>query len=75
MDEAEQVLERLRRIRELTERDAPAGALLDELRRLVTEAEEWARREGDARAKQAASDLAAVMAGRGEVAPLALVRE
>jgi hypothetical protein len=75
MDETERVLERLRRIRELTERDAPADALLDELRRLVAEAEAWARVEGDARARQAVADLAATMPGSGEVVPLALVRE
>jgi hypothetical protein len=75
MDEAERVLERLQRIQELNEGDAPAGVLLDELRELVAEAEEWARSEGDARAREAAANLAAAMNGRGEVVPFALARE
>jgi hypothetical protein len=58
MDEAERVLERLRRIRELDRRQAPAGAVLDELRELVDEAEAWARLEGDGRARAAVSALA-----------------
>jgi len=46
MDEARRVLERLARIDELERGDAPPGALLDELRELVREAEAWARAEG-----------------------------
>jgi hypothetical protein len=53
MDEAEKVLERLRRIRELDEGAAAPSRLLDELRELVGEAESWARAEGDARARAA----------------------
>jgi hypothetical protein len=75
MDEVERVLERLRRIRELNEGNAPTGVLLDELRELVTEAEYWARSEGDARAREAAAGLAAALNGRGEVVPLVLARE
>jgi Tfp pilus assembly protein PilN len=56
MDETNRVLARLRRIEELRER-ASASALLEELRALVPEAEAWARVEGDARARVAASKL------------------
>jgi hypothetical protein len=75
MDEAERVLDRLERIRELNEGDAPAGVLLDELRELVAEAEEWARAEGDARAHAAAAALGERLSQAREVAPLALVTE
>ena len=57
MDEAEKVLERLRRIRELDEGRAAPALVLDELRELVSEAEGWARVEGDARARAAAVEL------------------
>ena len=62
MDETERVLRRLRRIDELREgaelrEEAPASALLEELRALVPEAEAWARTEGDARARVAATKL------------------
>ncbi len=62
MDEAEQiheperVLSRLRRIDELRA-GGSAGDLLDELRELVPEAEEWARSDGDERARAAAARL------------------
>jgi hypothetical protein len=59
MDHAEAVLVRLDRIRKLDRARAPAARLLDELRLLVSEAEEWARAEGDARARAAASELEA----------------
>jgi hypothetical protein len=75
MDEAERVLDRLERIRELNEGRAPASLLLGELRELVVEAEEWARVEGDARARVAAAALGARVAGAEEVVPLALVAE
>jgi hypothetical protein len=61
MDEAEKVLERLRRIRELDEGNAAPALLLDELRELVSEAEGWARVEGDARARAAALELGDVI--------------
>jgi hypothetical protein len=57
MDEAEKVLERLRRIRELDEARAAPALLIDELRELVSEAEGWVRVEGDARARAAAREL------------------
>jgi len=62
MDETNRVLARLRRIDELREgaelREGGAvSVLLDELRALVPEAEAWARAEGDARARVAATKL------------------
>lgn len=45
MEEAERVLDRLRRIELLDREEAPAGVLLAELRELVAEAEAWARVE------------------------------
>jgi len=56
MDETERVLARLQRIEGLRA-GAPPSLLLAELRALVPEAERWARREGDARAKAAATKL------------------
>jgi len=50
------VLARLERIEALRV-GGPASELLDELRALVPEAEAWARAEGDARARAAASKL------------------
>jgi hypothetical protein len=53
MEEAQQVLERLRRIELLEQEEAPAPAILAEVRELLTEAEAWVRVEGggDARAQ------------------------
>ncbi len=65
MDEAEKVLERLRRIRELEQGRAAPALLLDELRELVVEAESWARLEGDARASAAALALGESLEGVG----------
>jgi hypothetical protein len=59
MDEAEAVLARIERIRELERADVPAEKLLEELRSLVAEAESWARAEGDPRARAAAVWLGA----------------
>jgi hypothetical protein len=39
------ILERLERIDGLREEDAPAGVLLDEVRALLSEAEDWVREE------------------------------
>jgi hypothetical protein len=50
MDEARAVIDRLDRIEALDRQGAPPGALLEELRGLVRDAEAWARLEGDARA-------------------------
>ena len=56
MDDTDRVLTRLRRIEQLRQ-GAPAAELLAELRALVPEAERWARIEGDARARAAATKL------------------
>jgi hypothetical protein len=53
MDEARAVLARLDRIEALEREGAPPGALLEELRGLVQEAEAWAKLEGDERAQTA----------------------
>jgi hypothetical protein len=74
MDEAEAVLERLERIRELDRARVPATQLLDELRQLVSEAEAWARSEGDARARAAASELGAEVVRLEEVRPSIEIR-
>ena len=66
MDEADRVLARLARIERLDLLDegsvvehpeSTTTRLLDELRALVREAEDWARAEGDARAQLAVSQL------------------
>ena len=56
MDDAHRVLERLARIEELR-RGSSSRRLLRELRALVPEAEAWAKAEGDARARAAATKL------------------
>ena len=45
MEEARQVLERLARIEQLEREHAPAGELLEQLKELVREAEDWLRAE------------------------------
>jgi hypothetical protein len=57
VEEADRVLERLARIERLERGQAAPALLLDELRALVREAEEWARTEGDDRASLAVSKL------------------
>jgi hypothetical protein len=56
VDEAKRVLARLERIESL-DHTVPASRLLGELRALVREAEDWARAEGDPRARSAALNL------------------
>jgi hypothetical protein len=58
MDEARAVLARLERIEALDRAEAPPREVLEELRHLVREAEEWARVDGDERALAAAQLLA-----------------
>jgi primosomal protein N'' len=58
MEEARAVLARLERIEALEREGALAPALLAELRELVREATEWAERERDPRAREAAAALA-----------------
>jgi hypothetical protein len=61
MEEADRVLARLARIERLDlvdeQGEATTALLLDELRALVREAEDWVRSEGDARAHLAVSNL------------------
>lgn len=57
MGESEAVLRRLERIEELDRRGAPPADLVDELRALVREAEEWSRREGGDAGSRAVDDL------------------
>jgi hypothetical protein len=52
---------RLDRIEALEREGAPPGVLLEELRGLVQEAEEWARREGGDRARNAVERCAAAL--------------
>lgn len=58
MEEARAVLARLERIETLEREGAAAPSVLAELRELVREATEWAERERDPRAHDAAADLA-----------------
>jgi hypothetical protein len=57
MDEAAKVIDRLARIQTLDRAASSPSRLLDELRALVTEAEAWARLEGDLRARSAITKL------------------
>jgi hypothetical protein len=61
MDEARAVLARLDRIEALEREGAPPGALLEQLRGLVHEAEAWARLEGGERAKEAIERCASAL--------------
>ena len=61
MDDARAVLARLDRIEALEREGAPPGALLEELRGLVQEAEAWARNEGGERAREAVEKCAAAL--------------
>ena len=45
MEKERAILERLERIDGLRSEDAPAGVLLDEVRALLADAEEWVREE------------------------------
>jgi hypothetical protein len=58
MEEARAVLARLERIEALEREGAAVPSLLAELRELVREAAEWAERERDPRAREAAVALA-----------------
>jgi hypothetical protein len=49
------ILERLERIDGLRREDAPAAVLLDEIRSLLAEAEDWLREEPDAPGRAAAA--------------------
>ena len=58
------VLERLERIDALDRAAAPAGELLTELRALLSEAEAWARADGDERARTAVERCEEAMTAR-----------
>jgi hypothetical protein len=58
MDEARAVLARLERIETPDRAGAATPSVLAELRELVREATEWAERERDPRAREAAASLA-----------------
>ncbi len=62
MDATSAVLRRLDRIEQLEQRDASPRELLPELRALVLEAEAWARREGDERARVAVAEVREALA-------------
>jgi hypothetical protein len=68
MDEARMVQARLERIEALDGQGAPPGLLLAELRALVGEAEQWARRERDPRAAAAAARCARALVAHETVA-------
>jgi hypothetical protein len=68
MDEGERVLDRLRRIEVLEQQSAPAQVLLDEVRALLADAEDWVRSEarGNECAHAAVEALRTALNGRGE---------
>jgi hypothetical protein len=68
MEEARRVLERLDRVEALHRGGAPAAIVLDELRALVTEAEDWLAAEGPGSdvAEQALDRCRAALATRTE---------
>jgi hypothetical protein len=67
MEEARQVLERLRRIEELERRRAPSQELLAELRKLVRDGEAWLRAEREpAPAAEALERCRIALDGQGE---------
>jgi len=70
MEEALAVLARLERIEALDREGAGVRSLLPELRELVREATEWAERERDPRARQAAAALAEAHLQRVHEAPV-----
>jgi hypothetical protein len=62
------ILERLRRIERLEQDEAPADVLLNEVRALLAEAEEWVRSDGaaDERAQAAVQGLREVLEAGAE---------
>jgi hypothetical protein len=62
MEEARQVLARLARIEELDRAGASSDVLLAELRLLLSDAEQWARREGGEAGADAVAKLRAALA-------------
>jgi len=70
MDEARAVLSRLERIEALDRAGSPAAVVLEEVRALLAEAEDWVRAEpgGTARATRALDRCAEALAARKEPA-------
>jgi hypothetical protein len=70
VDAARTVLSRLERIEALERAGSPAGVLLDEVRALLMEAEEWVRAEpgGTERAAEALERCAKAFAARRAMA-------
>ena len=70
MEEARAVIARLERIEELERSGSPAAELLDEVRALLAEADEWVRAEpgGTERASAALERCSAGLAARREAA-------
>jgi hypothetical protein len=67
MEEARQVLKRLKRIEELERRRAPSQELLAELRKLVRDGEAWLRAEREpAAAAEALERCRIALDGEGE---------
>jgi hypothetical protein len=70
MDEARRVMERLERIEALQEAEAPAAALLAEVRQLLRDGEAWLAAEGNgAEVALGALDRCRGRVERGEVGP------
>ena len=63
MDETVAILERLDRIEQLRRESAPPATLLEELRELMREAEDWSRLEGGDAGERATARLRAALAG------------
>ena len=61
MDEAQAVLQRLKRVEALERAGAPRADLVVELRALVREAEAWSRAEGGEAGERAVDDLRAAL--------------
>lgn len=61
MDESRAILERLERIEALDGAGAEPARLVDELRALLVEAEEWSRKEGGDAGARAVADLRAAL--------------
>ena len=74
MDEARAVLARLDRIEELEREGAPPGVLLEELRGLVQAAEDWAKLEGDERARTAVDRCDACLSVAAATHPMGVLQ-
>jgi hypothetical protein len=66
VDKARQLIERLDRIEELKRTGAPAALLLDEVRRLLREGEDWLAAERAGNAGSGSHDLAGELERAGD---------